>query len=76
MSDSPAPAVPLRIRLQGEPFTVASESTVLQLIEQLGRSPDGLAVAVNLEIVRRDRFGAHRLREGDRVDIITAVGGG
>jgi sulfur carrier protein len=35
-----------------------------------------LAVEVNQEIVPRSTYAAHRLRTGDRVEIVHAIGGG
>jgi sulfur carrier protein len=35
-----------------------------------------VAVAVNLHVVPRKEHAARTLREGDRVDVVTAVGGG
>jgi sulfur carrier protein len=46
------------------------------LIERLGLTGQRIAVEVNAELVPRSRFEAHALREGDRVEIIHAVGGG
>ncbi len=36
----------------------------------------GVAVAVNGEVVARSRWQTVRLREGDRVEVLRAVGGG
>ena len=36
----------------------------------------GVAAAVNGEVVPRAQHSAHRLAEGDRVEVIRAVGGG
>ncbi|WP_310964715.1 sulfur carrier protein ThiS [Nocardioides terrisoli] len=52
--------------------------TVADLVERhlpLVR-PTGVAVAVNATVVPRDRWAAWPLREGDVVDIVTAVQGG
>jgi sulfur carrier protein len=35
-----------------------------------------VAVAVNRDVVPRSTFATHRLAEGDRVEILEAVGGG
>lgn len=38
--------------------------------------PIRVAVEVNEDVVPRRAFSAHRLHEGDRVEIVTFVGGG
>jgi sulfur carrier protein len=50
--------------------------TVAQLLEQLGLGGRSVAVEVNLELVPRGRHAEHRLAAGDRLEIVTLVGGG
>lgn len=38
--------------------------------------PQGIAVAVNGEVVRRDDWPSRPLVDGDRVEVVTAVQGG
>jgi sulfur carrier protein len=49
---------------------------VAELIEALGLSGRKLAVAVNREVVPRAHYRKRRLADGDRVEILEAVGGG
>jgi sulfur carrier protein len=39
-------------------------------------SPTRVAVEVNLEVVPRGKHQTHVLRDGDRLEIVTFVGGG
>ncbi|MEL6349048.1 MAG: sulfur carrier protein ThiS [Myxococcota bacterium] len=64
------------ITLNGEPYTLEPLTTIAALIQDLGVAPDGVAVAVNLQVVPRSNHGQHVLESGDRVDVIRAVGGG
>lgn len=66
----------MKIILNGAPGDGAP--TVADLVERhLGlREPSGVAVAVNATVVPRDRWAASRLRDGDVVDVVTAVQGG
>ncbi|GAA2380489.1 thiamine biosynthesis protein ThiS [Catellatospora methionotrophica] len=50
--------------------------TVADLLATLDVPPRGVAVAVNGEVVRRTDWPAHRLLDGDRVEVLTAVQGG
>jgi sulfur carrier protein len=49
---------------------------VLGLVENLQLNGQRLAIEVNLEIVPRSRYGEYQLADGDRVEIVNAIGGG
>ena len=46
------------------------------LVEQLTAARRGVAVAVNGEVVPRSSWPAARLRDGDRIEVLTAAQGG
>ena len=50
--------------------------TVAALVEALGYTGKRIAVERNGEIVPRSRHGDVALAEGDRIEIVVAVGGG
>ncbi|PWV78832.1 sulfur carrier protein ThiS [Halomonas sp. A11-A] len=66
----------MQIQLNGEAHTLAPELTVAQLVESLGLAGRRIAVEVNEEIVPRSEHAATRLAEGDRVEVVHAIGGG
>lgn len=66
----------MTIRLNGAAAEAPEGATVAALLQSLGRSGPGIAVAVNERVVRREDHGTTVLRPGDRVDVIQAVGGG
>jgi sulfur carrier protein len=65
-----------RILLNGEPRELEPDSSVAQLVEQLGLAGQRVAVEVNEAIVPRSEHGTRLLREGDRVELVRAIGGG
>jgi len=65
----------VRLHINGEPRAV-TRGTVADLLRELGVPADGVAVAIDLQVVPRGAHAATILREGDRVEIIRAVGGG
>ncbi len=67
---------PMQITLNGELQDVPEDLDMTQLIERLGLAGRRIAVEVNRELLPRSRFGTYRLRDGDQVEIIHAVGGG
>ena len=69
------PPVPT-IVLNGEPHTVAEETTVAALVTALGLLPQQVAVEKNREIVPRSAHAQTLLRDGDQLEIVTFVGGG
>ncbi|OHE83860.1 MAG: thiamine biosynthesis protein ThiS [Lysobacterales bacterium RIFOXYD1_FULL_69_11] len=64
------------ITLNGEARTLDTASTIAALLENEGLAQRRVAVEVNGEIVPRGRHGDHRLANGDRVEIVHALGGG
>ncbi len=70
-----APAVPT-IVLNGEPKDVPRPATVAALLGELGLDPREVAVERNREIVPRATYGAVSLTDGDRLEVVTFVGGG
>jgi sulfur carrier protein len=65
----------MQIRLNGESLETRAQ-TVAELIEELQFSPQGVAVAVNENVVPRATHSSHQLQEGDQIEIIRAVQGG
>ena len=64
------------ILLNGTPRTLATDATLAALLESEGLAGRRVAVEVNGEIVPRGRHGEHMLHEGDRIEIVHALGGG
>ncbi len=66
----------MQIVLNGKPEGIDEAATVTALLERLKLQPVRVAVEVNEELVPRKTFQSARLRDGDRVEIVTLVGGG
>ena len=66
----------IRIRVNGEEREVAEASTLEELISTLGLKPELVAVELNKRLVTRGERAATELSEGDRVELVTMVGGG
>jgi thiamine biosynthesis protein ThiS len=66
----------MQISVNGECRQAADGITVAQLLAELHLSAKPVAVEVNLELVPRQRHAEHCLAEGDRLEIVTLVGGG
>ena len=66
----------MRLYLNGEEKELPGELTVKSLLDTLGLRQDEVAVEVNAAVVRRERRAEHALNSGDRIEIVTFVGGG
>ncbi|AOE82788.1 sulfur carrier protein ThiS [Pseudomonas sp. TCU-HL1] len=66
----------MRIQLNGESFELPDGQTVADLISRLDLTGRRLAVELNLDIVPRSQHAATALSEGDRVEVVHAIGGG
>ncbi|MCP3059969.1 sulfur carrier protein ThiS [Myxococcus sp. K38C18041901] len=66
----------MQVWVNGETREVPEATTLSALLESLRVGGPGVAVEVNAEVVRRAHHPEHRLQPGDRVEIVTFVGGG
>jgi sulfur carrier protein len=66
----------MRCTVNGRPRELAEPATLLALVRDMGLEGKRIAVEVNGEVVPRSRWADALLRDGDRVEIVGAVGGG
>lgn len=66
----------MEIIVNGQNQTVPEGQTVAGLIEAQGLGGQPCAVEVNKKLVPKGQHAEHVLAEGDRVELVTLVGGG
>ena len=66
----------MKITVNGEERVLAGDTTLLDLVRGLGLEKSPIAVEVNRAVVPKVRHRETRLAEGDRLEIVTLVGGG
>jgi thiamine biosynthesis protein ThiS len=66
----------MTLTVNGEARELPEGTSVRDLLAALGVRLDAVAVERNGTLVRRRDFDALRLADGDRVEIVTFVGGG
>ena len=66
----------MHIRVNGESRQVHEEMNVTGLLQDLQLNVERVAVEINLEILDRRDFDARTLEEGDRIEIMSFIGGG
>ena len=66
----------MKISVNSKEQTLDPECTVQTLLHQLGFAEKRVAVEVNQELVTKSQWAEVRLKDGDRVEIVSFVGGG
>ena len=66
----------ISVVVNGESRTIPAGTTVAALIAQLGLGDRRVAVERNREVVPRAQHADTRLADGDRLELVTFVGGG
>jgi sulfur carrier protein len=62
--------------VNGKKLEVPDGATITALLEELNINPLRVAVQLNLEIIKRERYDTTTLRTGDKLEIITFMAGG
>ena len=66
----------ISVTINGERRRLDAPLNCAELLARLDLAGKRVALERNGEIVPRSRFGVERLAEGDRLEIVVAVGGG
>ena len=66
----------MTVIVNGQPRQFAEPLTIAELLRRLEISPRGTAVELNVQIVPRIRHEEQLLADGDRLEIVSLVGGG
>jgi sulfur carrier protein len=64
------------VSVNGEPQEFAPGTALDTVVRTLTPAPSGVAAALNETVVPRAQWPSTSLREGDRVEVLTAVQGG
>ena len=68
--------MPITVTLNGTRRDLPAAITFAELLDTLELAGRRLAIERNGEIVPRSTFGATRVADGDRIEVVVAVGGG
>ena len=64
------------LHVNGQPTDLPAGLTARQLLERMELAGKRVAIEVNGEIVPRSVHAAHEFKDGDKVEIVHAIGGG
>jgi len=66
----------ITVSINGEPRRFPQAISVAAFIEEMGLAGKRIALERNGEIVPRSTFATQQLADGDRLEVVVAVGGG
>ncbi len=66
----------INVTVNGEKQHIAGGTSVSSFLSMINISPQRVAIEYNMEILDKNQFDLVLLKEGDRLEIITFVGGG
>jgi sulfur carrier protein len=66
----------LQLQINGKPSELPRDSNIEQLVASLQLEGKRYAIELNGEIVPKSRHAATRLNNGDKLEVVVAVGGG
>ncbi len=67
----------MELIVNGEKKSFNKESmTITELVKELGIKVPNYAVAVGMEVIPKSEYDTYKLKDGDKVEIVTFVGGG
>ena len=66
----------MNIKLNGKKFTVDEKLSLINFLKNNNIDQKNIVVEINKRIITKSLWGEYRLNENDKIEIITAVGGG
>lgn len=66
----------MRVRVNGRDMELEGSSSIRSVVQRYKRDERGVAVALNGEVVARSKWNETELTEGDRLEVLGAIGGG
>ena len=66
----------IQVKLNGEPRELPDGATMAEAVAELTAATTGVAAAVNGDVIPRSAWTGTLLRDGDQVEVVTAVQGG
>ena len=66
----------IQVKLNGEPRDLPDGARLAEAVAEMTDLASGVAAAVNGDVVPRGSWAVTSLRDGDQVEVVTAVQGG
>ncbi|MFN2594050.1 MAG: sulfur carrier protein ThiS [Actinomycetota bacterium] len=66
----------MNVVINGDTAEVDARETLEKLVSGIAEDRRGVAAAVNGEVIPRSQWSGRKLSEGDRIEVLSAIGGG
>ena len=66
----------MKIEVNGQVTRLSAGASLQQLLESMELSDKRLAIEHNMEVIPRSAYSRLQLQDGDRIEIVHAIGGG
>ncbi len=66
----------IKVVINGQEREVAEDIKIGMLLRELEIEEKTMASAVNMEVVKRENWDTHTIKDGDKVEFLHFVGGG
>jgi len=66
----------ITIKINGIEKKIPKNSTIKDLLSSLEVLDKTMAVAVNMKIIKKDKWDKYTLNEGDKIEALNFIGGG
>lgn len=64
------------VTVNGEPISIHKGETLLELLESQGYRLGVIAVEHNGNVIKKESYGVIKLQDGDKLEVVSFVGGG
>ena len=66
----------MNITINGKNFNVNENSSLYDILEKNHLNSNNIVIEINQEIISKNLWGETKVNKNDKIEIITAVGGG
>ena len=66
----------MNITINGKNFNVNENSSLYDILEKTHLNSSNIVIEINQEIISKNLWGETKVNKNDKIEIITAVGGG
>ena len=66
----------MQVIINGKAMEFQEKTTIEDILNKLSLGGKVMAAAVNMEIVKQDKWGKYLLKENDKLELLDFVGGG
>ncbi len=66
----------MKILVNGKEMNIDENTTVLNLLKNLQLEDKVMAVAINMNIVKKENWQNHTIKDSDKIELLHFVGGG